>query len=294
MKLRLATRGSLLAQTQSKWVAERLREALPGTEVELVTVTTSGDTLPVEKWGTEGNKGLFAKEIEEALLEGKAEFAVHSCKDLPAVLPKGLTIAAYPKRQDPRDALVSGGVKLASLKAHSKVGSASLRRQMQLVLLRPDLEYIAIRGNVDTRLRKLTEGECAALVLAAAGLNRLGRADVVTEFLDPAKVVPAPGQGALAIEARADRKDVLEALKRLDDAATRTAVECERVFMGAMGGGCRMPLGAHARLKDYRLTLDVFYSAGGADPGRHLSASGKEDEGAALAKKLAGKLKADS
>lgn len=288
MKLRLASRGSLLAQTQSKWVAQRVRE-LTGAEVELVTVTTSGDTLSIEKWASEGNKGLFVKEIEEALLAGEAEFAVHSSKDLPAELPKVLTIAAFPKRQDPRDVLVSAGPKLASLPARSKLGTASARRQLQLALLRPDLEYVAIRGNVDTRLRKLTDGQFAAVVLAAAGLNRLGRAEVVSEFLDPARVVPAPGQGALALEARGDRADVLKALRVLDDADTRAAVECERAFMAAMGGGCRMPLGAHAQINGGKTLLNVFYSAGGADPGRHMNASGSD--GMRLAAGLAERMK---
>ena len=290
MKLRLATRGSPLAQTQSKWVAEQVR-AITGAEVELVTITTSGDTLSLDKWATEGNKGLFVKEIEEALLAGKAEFAVHSSKDLPAELPKGLAIAAFPKREDPRDVLVTAGPKFAELAKGSKIGSASLRRQMQLALMRPDLEYTAIRGNVDTRLRKLYEGQCAGVVLAAAGLNRLGRSGVVTEFLDPGKVVPAPGQGALGIEARADRHEVMDALRKLDDAETRSAVECERAFMAAMGGGCRMPLGAYARLSGGMLTLDTFYARADGDKGRHMTgeapAKDYQKMVAELAKKLA-------
>lgn len=307
MKLRLATRGSKLALTQSGWVAEQLSAAVPGLEVELVTVKTSGDILPVEKWEAEGNKGLFVKEIEEALLAGRADLAVHSAKDLPAELPPGLVIGAYPEREDPRDVLVSRTDTLETLAPGAIVASASQRRRMQLALARPDLRYAPIRGNVDTRLRKLAEGECQALVLAAAGMKRLGilgpkgadhRLEIATEvvrfsgqLLDPSVVVPAPGQGALAVEARAGARDILDVLSRLDQAATRAAVECERAFMAAMGGGCRMPLGAFARTQDGELRLSVYYAPRPDAPGARLTGTRRAAEGRALALELAAKMK---
>ena len=294
MKLILATRGSPLALTQSRWTAERLRALAPGLEVELARITTSGDVLAVDQWAAQGNKGLFVKEIEEALLSGKADIAVHSAKDLPAALPSGLTIAAYPRREDPRDVLIANGVAFAALPAGLAVGSASARRQLQLKSLRPDLNYIPIRGNVDTRLGKLAKGECAALVLAAAGLKRLGRTPADAVFLEPEQMVPAPGQGALAVEARGDSADVLELLRRLDDAATREAVECERAFMAAMGGGCRMPLGAYARRSGGALTMDVFYSPDESTAGLRLTGQMEDAPGAGarLAAELAQRMRA--
>lgn len=258
MRLRLATRGSPLALVQSRWTAARLTAY--GHAVELVTVKTSGDALPHDRWESEGTKGLFVKEIEEALVAGTADLAVHSSKDLPADLPPGLVIAAYPEREDARDVLVSQAG-LEALGPGAVVGTASARRRMQLALLKSDLVFLAIRGNVDTRLRKFAEGACAALVLAAAGLRRLGRADVSFETFETAEMVPAPGQGALAVECRADRAELLQALKPLDHDDTRAAVECERLFMRAMGGGCRMPLGAYARFAGGAVEMDVFYAA---------------------------------
>jgi hydroxymethylbilane synthase len=312
MKLRLATRGSALALAQSRWVADRLRASVPDLEIELVRIKTSGDVLPAAKWGTGGNKGLFVKEIEEALVSGAADLAVHSAKDLPADLPPELLIAAYPEREDPRDVLVSNGVRLQSLPKDAVVATASARRRLQLQKLRPTLRFVEIRGNVDTRLRKLSEGQCAALVLAAAGLKRLGVGGwgpavgeegtasfqvakggtaFLAEVLDPDRVVPAPGQGALAVEVRADRPGIIDAVRVLDHPETRVAVEVERRFMAAMGGGCRMPLGAYAQVGDGILTLRVFYASGPEDRGVHRTGRAPADGAATLAADMAAEMR---
>lgn len=264
MKIRLGTRGSALALAQTAWVEARLRELHPGLQTERVVIATSGDRFsqapPVEaaRLMAGDGKGLFVKEIEEALQQGRVDLGVHSAKDLPASLPEGLIIAAYPPRESPRDVLVSKeGGDLASLPSGARVASSSLRRQVQLLMLRPDLKCVPMRGNVDTRLRKLQSGECEALVLAAAGLKRLGR-DVGGHVLE--EMVPAPGQGALALEARAADTATSDLLGRLDDPKTRTEVEAERLFLRIMEGGCRMPLGALAELEGGWLRLSVFWS----------------------------------
>lgn len=261
--LRLGTRGSALALAQSKLVAEKLKRLHEGLEVELITVVTTGDkdsgraprteAAPpggAADMGAVNIKASFVKEIEEALLRGEIDLAVHSAKDLPAELPDGLVLAAIPEREDPRDAFIgAGGRRLDDLPPGALVGTASVRRRIQLRLKRPDLRFTPIRGNVDTRLRKLSEGRADALVLAVAGLKRLGLGSIPHEPLPVDFMVPAPGQGALAVEARADGKEVLRLLEGLDDEGSRLAVGLERRFLRAMGGGCSMPLGALARLE---------------------------------------------
>ena len=271
MKLRMATRGSALALAQSGILAAELKALEPGLEIETVVIKTSGDRFsaanpdaPIAPAG--GAKGLFIKEIEEALRRGEADFAVHSGKDLPAALAPGLKIAAYPKREDARDAFIGrGGAALKDLPQGARVATASLRRQIQLKRARPDLAFIVMRGNVDTRLRKLTEGQCDGLVLAEAGLKRLGRAEVKRELLSVELMVPAPAQGALAVETRAEDSEAARLVARLDDAATRAAVELERGVLEAVGGGCHTPLGVYARDG----VVDAFLSkADGADARR--------------------------
>jgi len=250
--LKIGTRGSALALAQAGQVKELLERSKPGITCELVVIKTSGDTLTGKQADQpeEALKGLFVKEIEEALLKGKIDLAVHSAKDMETDLPEGLMIGAVLKREDPRDAVVARGAALKDLPAGARVGVSSIRRQAQLKRLRRDLELVPIRGNVDTRLKKLDAGEVDALVLAAAGLKRLGLADRISEFLEPAQFLPAPCQGALAVEVRSDRADLAEWLRPLEDAAARREVEAERSLLKALGGNCRVPLGALARVTD--------------------------------------------
>jgi hydroxymethylbilane synthase len=245
--LRLATRKSALALAQARAYARSLGAAHAGLVVEELHVVTSGDRIQDRPLQDVGGKGLFVKEIEEALLEGRAHFAVHSIKDVPAELAPGLAIAAVPKREDPRDVLVSrGGEGLMELKQGARVGTSSLRRRTLLLRARPDLEVQVLRGNVDTRLRKLDEGQVDAIVLAAAGLRRLGIARAV-EVLEPAVMLPAVGQGALGIECRADDGEVQALLRATEDPETRIAVAAERGFLAAVGGSCNLPVAAHAQ-----------------------------------------------
>jgi hydroxymethylbilane synthase len=253
----LGTRGSRLAIWQAEWVQARLREIAPDVTVTLQRIKTSGDKMLDVPLATIGGKGLFVKEIEEALLQGTIDLAVHSMKDMPTALPAGLEIVCVPEREDPRDALVSrGGMPLAQLPQGARVGTSSLRRQAQLLHRRPDLKIEMLRGNLDTRLRKLRDGEFDAIVLAAAGLRRLGWAEQVTEYLPPDVSLPAIGQGALGIEGRADDTAVRGILSRLDHPPTRTAVVAERALLERLEGGCQVPIAAHATLTEERLRLE--------------------------------------
>jgi len=266
MKLRMATRGSALALAQSGAMAAALVRRHPGLEVETVRIQTSGDRFssqtPQQARGlAQGTKGLFVKEIEEALADGRADFAVHSAKDLPAELLAGLVIAAYPEREDPRDAFIGrGGLTWAQAGPGTRIGTSSLRRQVQLLAAKPGLVLAPMRGNVDTRLRKLEAGLCDGLVLALAGLRRLGRTDIIHEPLPEEVVLPAPGQGALALEARADRSEVLGLLAGLDHGPTRLEVEIERAVLKELGGGCSVPLAARAKAREAEAELSVFFS----------------------------------
>jgi hydroxymethylbilane synthase len=255
----IGSRGSQLALWQAHWIEERL--AALGFESRIEIIRTTGDNVTSVPLGSIGGKGLFTKEIEDALLAGQIDLAVHSLKDLPTEIPAGLEIAAIPEREDPRDALV--GRALAALRPGAKVGTSSLRRTSQLRRLRPDLEIESIRGNVDTRLRKLDEGQYEAIVLAAAGLTRLGWSARIAETLPPDVMCPAVGQGALAVETRAG--DGM-ACRPLDHAATRAAVTAERSLLSALGGGCATPIGAHARVDGAGLSLlAVVLSPDGAE-----------------------------
>ena len=246
----IASRGSQLALWQARHIAASL-EAL-GHECRIEIIKTTGDKITDVPLAKVGGKGLFTKEIEEALLDGRADLAVHSLKDLPTELPDGLVLAAVPQREDPRDAVV--GAKLADLPHGAKVGTSSLRRAAQLRRLRPDLEIESVRGNLDTRLRKLDEGQHRAILLAAAGLKRLGWGDRIAEILDPEAMCPAVGQGALAIETKMTGAG-RDAVRALDSATTHAAVAAERGVLAALGGGCQVPLGAHAEVDGDRLHL---------------------------------------
>jgi hydroxymethylbilane synthase len=255
-RVRIGTRGSALALWQAEHVKARL-EAL-GHEVSLRVITTTGDLMQDRRLETVGGKGAFLKEIEEALVAREVDLAVHSLKDVPTALPAGLVLSALLERADPRDALISSGPRLAELGAGASVGTTSLRRRALVASLRPDLALQDLRGNVDTRLRRLREGRFDAILLAMAGLVRLGRAGEVTEALDPRRFVPAPGQGAIALECREDDPVVRDAVAPLDHPATARAVTAERTFLAALGGGCNVPLGAHAFASGSGLELVAF------------------------------------
>jgi hydroxymethylbilane synthase len=246
----IASRGSQLALWQAHWVERQL--AALGYASRIDIIKTTGDKITDVPLAQVGGKGLFTKEIEDALLEGRADLAVHSLKDLPTELPAGLVPAATPAREDPRDALV--GKRLADLPASAKVGTSSLRRAAQLRSVRPDLRIEPVRGNLDTRLRKLDEGRYDAIVLAAAGLKRLGWEDRIAEILPPEIMCPAVGQGALAIETG---RTGLQACRQLNDPATESAVTAERALLAALGGGCQVPVGAYATVAGDRLSLQA-------------------------------------
>lgn len=292
MKLvRMGSRGSALALAQSNWVQGELSRRYGDIRVELRVIKTSGDRFVDRPIASLGGKGVFTKEIEEALLSGAIDLAVHSMKDLPVELPAGLALAAVPVREDARDALVSGkGGGFEDLPRGARLGTGSLRRRAQLLHRRPDLVMLPIRGNIDTRLRKLDEGDVDALVMAAAGLKRIGRADRIGEFLADDICVSAVAQGALAIETRRD-DSVAELLSFLHDRATWTEVSAERALLAALGGGCHVPLGARARLTGGRLTLiAVVASADGRELCRDEIA-GEAGEAVSLGQRLAERLR---
>lgn len=255
----IGTRGSKLALWQTNWVKGELERRHPGLQVEIQIISTKGDRVldvSLPKLGEQG-KGLFTKELEEAIHERRVDLAVHSLKDLPTELPAGLHIGAISEREDVRDALVArDGIKdFSDLPYNGLIGTSSLRRQAQIRAARPDLRLEPIRGNVDTRLRKLDEGQFDAIILAAAGLHRLGFAERITEHLPVKLMLPAVGQGALAIETRRDDQEVNEIISVLNHEATRLACQAERAFLKGLGGGCLVPIAAHAEISSTTLTL---------------------------------------
>ena len=247
-KIKLGTRGSRLALTQSGWVADQLRTQHPELEVELVEIRTSGDIIQDVPLGPEHGQAFFTKEIEDALLDGRIDLAVHSCKDLATAMPRGLVISALPEREDPRDVLVSRHGGLDTLPEGATVGTSSPRRKGFLAAARPDLELRDQRGNVPTRLRAAEEGRVDAVVLAASGLARLGLSDRVTAVLDPSVMLPAAAQGALALQVREDDLHLRELTRALDHASTRKAVEAERACLRRLEAGCQAPVGVLATL----------------------------------------------
>jgi hydroxymethylbilane synthase len=278
----IASRGSQLALWQARWVAAQLTAAGHPCRIEIIN--TTGDNITDVPLAKVGSKGLFTKEIEEALLDGRADLAVHSLKDLPTELPEGLVLAAVPEREDPRDAVV--GRKLAELPLGARVGTSSLRRAAQLRQLRPDLQVESVRGNLDTRLRKLDEGQYDAILLAAAGLKRLGWGDRIAEILAPEQMCPAVGQGALAIEARAG----FEKVALLDHAGTHTAVLAERAVLAALGGGCQVPIGAYATVSEGRVRVLAIVAAPDGTQVIRAEAEGPAAEAAEIGARLAADL----
>ena len=255
-QLRIGTRGSALALWQAEWVKSQLLAGQQELMVELVVIKTTGDKILDVPLAMVGGKGLFVKEIEEALLDGRADLAVHSVKDMPAELPEGLHLAAMPPREDPRDALISkNGADLDKLPHGARVGTSSLRRAAQLLHLRPDLRIETLRGNVDTRLRKLKTEGLDAIVLAAAGLKRMELSRVISEYLEPERILPAVGQGALGIETRVADVFTNEIVASLIHQQTVITVRAERAFLKRLEGGCQVPIGAYATTEDETLIL---------------------------------------
>ena len=280
--IRIGTRSSPLALWQAQWVKDRLEQQWPTLRVELVPVKTSGDRFQNISLSRIGGKGLFVKEIEEALQAGRVDLAVHSVKDVPAVLPAGLSLSVIPQREDPRDVLIaSNGETLDELPAGTRVGTSSLRRQALLLHLRPDLHIAMLRGNVETRLRKQRDGEVDATILAAAGLKRLGLMPTRSHILDERIFVPAVGQGALGIET-CDEADIEALLRPLHHVETALAVTAERAFLGRMGGSCRTPLAALATARAAGVTLVALI----ASPDGQVVLRGQEHGPAETAEQL--------
>lgn len=254
--VKIATRKSPLALWQANWIKGRLEELNPGIEVELVKIVTKGDKILDVPLAQVGGKGLFVKEIEDALLDGRADLAVHSMKDVPTEFPPGLHLGAITKREDPRDAWFSrDGRGLMEMPKGAKIGTSSLRRKVQLKASRPDLVFEDLRGNVDTRLRKLEEGQYDAIVLAAAGVKRLGVADKVTTYIGPDKMLPAVGQGAVGIECRVDDPETNALIAPLKDRDTEVAVRAERAFLATLEGGCQVPIASYATVDGDNMLL---------------------------------------
>ncbi|RJR17648.1 MAG: hydroxymethylbilane synthase [Desulfobacteraceae bacterium] len=247
--IRIGTRGSKLALAQSMWVKDSIESRHKDLRVELVSIKTLGDKILDVPLSKVGGKGLFVKEIEDALLQGAIDLAVHSMKDVPAELPQGLSLAAFPEREDPRDAVISAGnLDIVDLPRGARVGTSSLRRIAQLLRMRKDLSIVSLRGNVDTRIRRLENGELDAIVLASAGLRRLGYSMRISSLLDKELFLPAVGQGALGIEVRRDDRFAVEAVAFLNHETTECAVRAERAFLSELEGGCQVPIACHAEV----------------------------------------------
>jgi hydroxymethylbilane synthase len=291
--LRIGTRGSPLALWQANHFRQKL-ESSCGISAEIVVIKTSGDQLATAPPDQIGVKGIFTKELEDALLDGRADLAVHSMKDVPTELSDVCRVAIVFKREDPRDALLSQrGQTLAKLPRGARIGTSSLRRASQLRLYRPDLQIAELRGNVDTRLRKLSSGEYDAIVLAKAGIDRLGLSPNITEVLSPNVMVPAVGQGALGVELFAPREDEFRFLDKLVDKDTMRAVKAERALLAELQGGCRLPLGAWARFEGETMIMDAcVLSADGAESirGRGEKKCASASDAESLGRAVAGEL----
>jgi hydroxymethylbilane synthase len=289
-KIVIGTRGSKLAVTQTETVAAQISEANPDIEVIISRIVTEGD----QNWHVQLSNvqgiGIFVKELEEALLQGKIDLAVHSLKDVPTIMPPGLCIGAVSERHDPRDVLISKGQKLAELPAGAKIGTGSMRRAIQVNACRPDLEVSGIRGNVDTRLRKVSDGEFDGVISAAAALKRLGWEDKITEYLSIEHFLPSVGQAALAIECRVDDQRVAKILKQLNHLPTFHSITAERAFLFALGGGCRAPIAALGTVNGKTLYVDGLISNVSGTKIMRDSEQGRVDEAKEIGERLAQKL----
>jgi len=285
--VRIGTRGSLLARWQADFVRKKIFQAT-GVDAEIVVIKTTGDKLQQAPFSQIGGKGVFIKELEEALLEEQIDLAVHSVKDIPTDVPSGLCFPAVCRRDDARDCLIAAnGATLASLRQGARLGTSSLRRQAQLRHLRPDLDVRDLRGNVDTRLRKVESGEYEAIVLAKAGLDRLGWSNRISEVLAQETCMPAVGQGAIAVQARVKDAEFSDALAPLDDAETRQSIVAERALLAAVEGGCQVPLGAWARFEKSELVMDAVVCSPDGTQMVRQRASGPQDQGRELGVKIA-------
>ncbi len=286
--VRIGTRGSPLALAQTRWVEARLQALHPGLATELVVIKTTGDKLKDVPLAQIGGKGLFIKEIEEALLAGQVDLAVHSLKDMPAEMPPGCTLGAVPEREDCRDAFISHRhASLGQIPAGGRVGTGSLRRKVQILHRRPDLMVVHLRGNVDTRLRKLETEGLDAIILAAAGLKRLGLGHIPRGYLAESEMLPAIGQGALGLEVRGDDRPLLDLLRPLNHFPTQVAVTAERAFLARLEGGCQVPVAALGRLENGSLTLEALISD---VEGREMlqdRLTGTPEEAASMGRRLA-------
>jgi hydroxymethylbilane synthase len=291
MTLKIGTRGSKLALAQSEWIKEKIQESQPGVQVELVYVKTTGDKILDSPLSKIGGKGLFVKEIEEALREERVDMAVHSMKDVPAELPEGLVLSAFPEREDARDAFVSVRFEnLADLPAGARVGTGSLRRVSQLLHKRSDLHLVPIRGNVDTRLRRLEAGDFDALILACAGLRRLGLAHRIREVISEETILPAIGQGALGLEVRRQDERTISLLRMLNHEETELAVGAERAFLKELEGGCQVPLAAYCRVEGQMLRLRGMVAELDGSVTIKDEVSGQKGEAEEIGKALARRL----
>ena len=280
-RIRIATRESKLAMWQAHYVKSALQAAHPQIDVEIIGMTTEGDRNKVSPLSQIGGKGVFVKELEVALLENRADIAVHSMKDVPSILPAGLSIEAICQREDPRDALVCNHyTSLVDLPAGSKIGSSSLRRRLQLKHKRPDLDYIELRGNVGTRLERLDNGDFDAIILATAGLIRLGLSERITERIDPLVSIPSAGQGAVGIECRSDDKDVIGLLKAVNHQQTFDEVACERQVSSGLGATCNLPIAAFAVLNGENISLSTYVSDNSGE--RTIKLNGESPRGDAI------------
>lgn len=290
-RMRIGTRGSQLALWQAEWVKSALKAHHPDLDVEIVVIKTRGDKILDVPLAKVGGKGLFVKEIEEALLDGRIDMAVHSMKDMPAEIPHGLRIGPVPKREDPRDVLVSReNIPFAGLKKGARIGTSSLRRSAQLLHLRPDFKITPLRGNLDTRLKKLNTENMDAIVLAAAGMRRLQFEDRITEYLDETTMLPAVAQGALCIEIRENDEPVESIAGVIDDTETKKVVLGERAFLNRLGGSCQVPIAGHGQLTSNRFSLTgLVADIDGATVIRD-SLSGSVDESVGIGIELADRM----
>jgi len=289
--IKIGTRGSKLALWQANWVKSALKAGHPSLSVELVAIKTKGDKILDVPLAKVGGKGLFVKEIEDALLNGRIDLAVHSMKDMPAEIPDGLCIGAIPKRETPQDVLISReGLLLSQLRQNARIGTSSLRRTAQLLHARPDLVVLPLRGNLDTRLTKLETENLDAIILAAAGVKRLGLEHRITEYLDEKVMLPAVGQGALCIEIRENDPEVKSIIALLEHHQTRTVVLGERAFLNRLEGGCQVPIAAHGKIEKSAFTLCGLVASVDGTTVIRETLSGHKDSSEIIGVKLADRL----
>jgi len=289
--IRIGTRGSQLALWQANWVKSRLENLYPDITIELEVIKTSGDKIVDVPLAKVGGKGLFVKEIEQALMDGTIDLAVHSMKDMPGDLPETLCIGVIPEREVPYDVLISRNDKpIKELPEDARVGTSSLRRASQLLYMRPDIEIYPLRGNLDTRIRKLTSENLDAIILAGAGVKRLDLEHVISEYIDPDIILPAVGQGALCIEVRKNDPPVHELIAPLDHEETNRIVKSERAFLKRLEGGCQVPMAAFGRIESGTLTLAGMVAETDGSVMHHQTISGSVAEAEAIGHALAGRL----